>query len=193
MRRHARRRGLTVGSCHGDAAAALEDPGEGCGAWDNGDGSTPGLQKLRVRLGYGRGDHHPLSVPDLIRGVPDVDRDACLAQPAGVRRLLEIRARDAVASSGQDLGYAAHSCPADADHVYVHAPYSFSPAQSNRRATSPAAPGVASAPLRLASSFRRASSSNKSSTRSRSSRAPISESSINSAAPPSVKYLAFSS
>ena len=53
--------------------------------------------------------------------------------------------------------------------------------------------GVASAPMRPASSSRRASSSNNPSTRSRRVRAPTSESSINSAAPLSVKYLAFSS
>ena len=122
VRRHARRRRLAVGSCHGDAAATLEDPGEGCGARDNGDRPTPGLQELRVRRWYGRRDHHTVCVPYLVRGVPDVDGDARLTQPAGVRRLLEIRARDAVTSSGQDLGDPTHSRPADADHVYVHAP-----------------------------------------------------------------------
>ena len=83
--RHARRRRLTVGSCHGDAAAALEDPGQGRGARDNGDRSTPGLQKLRVRLWYGSRDHHTVRVPYLIRGVTDVDRDAGLATTCGCK------------------------------------------------------------------------------------------------------------
>ena len=83
--RHARRRRLAVGSRDGDAAVALEDPGQGRGARDNGDRSAPGLQKLGVRLWYGGRDHHPVRVPHLIRGVPDVDRDAGLATACGCR------------------------------------------------------------------------------------------------------------
>ncbi len=100
--------------------AAFEDPGKGCGARYYGDGPTACLQKLGVRLRYGRRDHHLLSVPYVVRGVPDVDRDACLAQPAGVRGFFEIRARDTVTSSREHLGYTAHPGPADSDHVDVH-------------------------------------------------------------------------
>jgi hypothetical protein len=41
---HARRRGLAVGPCHGDAAVALQDPGQSLGAWDHGYGPAPGLE-----------------------------------------------------------------------------------------------------------------------------------------------------
>src|SRR5215212_859484 len=183
VRRHACRRRLAVRTSYGDTAVALQDPGQRRRAGYYGHRTSSGFEDLWVCLWYGGGDDDLVGVAHLIRSVPDVDGDARVAQPAGVGRLLEVGSREFVSSTREDLRNAAHPGPSDADHVYLHGPYSLALARNSFSATSPAAWGVARLFIRCAICSRRPLSSSKPSTRRRSNAASTSASGISSAAP----------